>query len=94
MTFLEALQSHKGGLIRLKWGLYWYGGRGWDGVHDRICLLMDSALSPPFVNAATSTAAASAAAEAHADAEAAGILLLIDGRPHWVWVAQEDVELL
>jgi hypothetical protein len=55
---------------------------------------MDSALSPPFVNAATSTAAASAAAEAHADAEAAGILLLIDGRPHWVWVAQEDVELL
>ena len=34
MTFLEALQSHRGGLVRIKTQLYWYGGRGWDGVHD------------------------------------------------------------
>jgi len=89
MTFLEELQSHKGGLILLKGELFWYGGRGWDGVHDRICLLMDSA-------------ARAARAEHLADARAllalvgnpAATLLLIDGRPHWVWVGADDVELL
>jgi hypothetical protein len=47
MTFPEALQAHKGGLVRIKSDLFWYGGRGWDGVHDRICLLLNAAGSPP-----------------------------------------------
>jgi len=71
MTLIEALQSHKGGLILLKTEIFWYAGRGWDGITGQVCLLMDAASSPPFVDAATSTAAARAAAEAHADAEAA-----------------------
>ena len=73
MTFLEQLQSHKGGLLRLKTELYWYGGRGYDRSPDRICLILD---------AARRTTADYAT------------LLLIDGSPHWVWVAAEDVELL
>jgi hypothetical protein len=83
MTFLEQLQSHRGGLIRLK-ELYWYGGRGWDKSPDQICLLLDAAA------AAISAAAATAATAA----EAVAALLLIDGCPHWVWIGQEDVELL
>ena len=84
MTFLEQLQSHKGGLLYLKTGLYWYGGRGYDRSPDRICLILDAARR----TAATGTAAARGTTADYAT------LLLIDGSPHWVWVAAEDVELL
>ena len=45
MTFLEVLQSHKGGLLRIKSELYWYGGRGFDGYPGRVCLILDGAAS-------------------------------------------------
>jgi hypothetical protein len=94
MTFLEDLTAHKGRLIRLKGELYWYGGRGWDGVHDRICLLMDSVLTYDGAPAAIA-AAARAATHAAAGSDAlTAACLLIDGRPHWVWIAPADVELL
>ena len=91
MTLLEQLQAHAGGLVKIKTQLFWYGGRGWDGTPDRICLILDTAASAASRSAA-SIAARSAAAPAPAAAAAA--LLLIDGAPHWVWVAQEDVEIL
>ena len=112
MTLIEALQAHRGGLVLLKTEIFWYAGRGWDGITGRVCLLMDAAPSPPFVDAATSTTAARAAAADHtADLPAAvattaaggdgrrrrlsaSALLLIDGCPHWVWVAPADLELL
>jgi hypothetical protein len=95
MNFLETLRAHKGGLIRLKGGLFWYGGRGWDGVHDRICLLMDSARTPTG-GALWFTGGAGPARTPSAEtaAETAAACLLIDGRPHWVWIAPADVELL
>ena len=92
MTFLEALRSHKGGLVRIKSDLYWYGGRGWDGITGRVCLLLnagaDARRGRPVV---TDAAAAVVASDS---ACAATIELIIDGTPHWVWVAQSDVELL
>ena len=91
MVLLEQLRIHVGGLVCLKTELYWYGGRGWDGVHDRICLLMDSALTydgaPAAPAARTRYAPVSVAAPLAA-------CLLIDGCPHWVWIAPADVELL
>ena len=94
MDFLQKLGSHRGGLLLLKTELFWYGGRGWDGVHDRVCLLLNTAAVP------TATAAAVAATAARAtgvvrdgDAEAVA-LLLVDGAPHWIWVAQSGVKLL
>jgi hypothetical protein len=86
MTFLEELTAHKGGLILLKTNLFWYGGRGWDGVQDRVCLLMDAEV---YAEAAMIAAATPTAARVPAAA-----LLLIDGCPHWVWVGADDVELL
>jgi hypothetical protein len=86
VTFLEELDAHKGGLILLKTNLFWYGGRGWDGVQDRVCLLMDAEV---YAEAAMIAAATPAAARVPAAA-----LLLIDGRPHWVWVGADDLELL
>jgi hypothetical protein len=56
----------------------------WDNNPGRICLTLDAAAAPPAIPVAC-TAVATAAAAAH---------LLIDGKPQWVWVAEQDVELL
>ena len=92
MTLLEGLQSHRGGLLRIKSELYWYGGRGFDGSPGRVCLILDAdeALAVAVATAATATAAAAWTRARRRDAA----FLLIDGFPHWVWVAQEDVELI
>ena len=88
MTFLEMLQSHKGSLIRLKTELFWYGGRGYDRSPDRICLLLDAVADGdakvPW-KAPSTAGAITPGPAAH---------LLIDGTPHWIWVAESDVELL
>lgn len=87
MTLLEHLQAHRGGLIKLKTELYWYGARGYDGSPGRICLLLDSAATDtPGLpgEARTGTAARSRTAAQ----------LLIDGSPQWVWVFEADVELI
>ena len=86
MNFLETLRAHKGGLIRLKTALFWYGVRDWDGNPGRICLILDTAPSPALADAEARTA--------DYDRMRAAVLLLIDGRPHWVWIAPADVELL
>lgn len=87
MDFLQALKAHRGGLIRLKGELYWYN-RGWDGVPDRVCLVLDASTYAVAVAAAEATTAADRAA-----AEA-GALLLIDDTPRWIWVSQADMELI
>ena len=112
MDFLQTLKAHKGGLLRIKSELFWYGGHGWDNSPGRICLVLDAAagdgahlvaldaLVPWIAAAATVTVALAvvvAVARAVAPAVAvapAAVLLLIDGAPHWVWVAQADVELI
>jgi len=84
MTFLETLQAHKGSLIQIKSQLYWYAGHKWDNNPGRICLILDAAAGRfglVVATAARSTAAAAA-------------LLLIDGGAQWIWVAEEDIELL
>lgn len=89
MTFLEQLQSQKGGLIRLK-ELYWYGSRGWDGSPDRICLVLDADVATVDVDVAKG--ATSLRDTRRSDMDVA--LLLIDGRPQWICVSQEGVEFL
>jgi hypothetical protein len=91
MTFLEALQSHKGGLILLKSELFWYSGRGWDGITGRVCLLMDAVLT---YDAAALLGPLPAGTTRAADPDAPAVCLLIDGRPHWIWVGADDLELL
>ena len=87
MTLLEGLQSHRGGLLHIKSELYWYGGRGFDGSPGRVCLILDAAVHCDHLIRARSGAAGLAGV-------LVGALLLIDGCPHWVWVSQEDVELI
>jgi hypothetical protein len=85
MTLCEKLVAHKGRLILLKTELYWYDGRGWDGCPGRICLILDTVAFAP---------ARAATAVVHGDRNDTDALLLIDGRPHWVWVGADDLELL
>jgi len=82
VTFLKQLQAHRGGLIRLKTQLYWYGGRGWDKNRGRLCLLLDVDRGIIETDATAAGAGGGAAAA----------LLLIDGRAQWVRVAERDVE--
>jgi hypothetical protein len=100
MTFLQRLQAHKGGLVRLKTQLYWY-----DGVRNeivgRICLLLDAAAAVGYHASAATVTTAAARRSAARTAEAylgmsstAVALLLIDGSPQWIWIAEQDVELL
>jgi len=87
MTFLQRLQAHKGGLIRLKTQLYWRWSRG-DNNPGRICLILD---------AARKSAVDGAADGAHRSATPADYVaahLLIDGQSAWIWVTELDVELL
>jgi len=92
MTFIESLQAHKGGLIRLKSQLYWYDGRGYDGNPGRVCLILDAATDLGLDYALTRRPAA--ARTTAATRTAAVAYLLLDGSPQWVWVAKADVELL
>ncbi len=88
MTFLQQLQAHKGGLIHLKTQLYWCEGRRWDNNPGRICLILDAArrsAKPAATGVGAANVATTAAATAH---------LLIDGRLTWIWVAEQDIELL
>ena len=98
MTFLEELQAHKGGLVRIKSELYWYGGRGPDGSPGRVCLLLDTALAVyarlsghPLRLAATT---------AHADpnpfdnVSSVSAYLLIEDKPQWVCVCSRDCEII
>lgn len=84
MSFLNALQAHRGGLIRIKTELRWRE-RGWDAVAGRTCLVLDAERARP-VSASSWTASRYCGD--------ACVLLLIDGTPHWVWVAVQDVEML
>ncbi len=88
MVLLEQLRIHVGGLVCLKTELYWYGGRGWDGCPGRICLILDAGLRSCALAAAASLTATPLPPAAD------GVLLLIDGHPHWVWVGADDLELL
>lgn len=90
MTFLDNLQSHKGSLVQLKTQLYWYDGQGWDNNPGRICLLLDAEAVTTFTaagDAETRTAAATADGLAVA-------LLLTEGQPQWIWLAEQDVEVI
>ena len=68
MTLLDKLQAHKGGLIRLKPPLYWYGSRSYDNNPGRICLILDAAR----VSAAPNVAAAGFGARDAPNVAAAG----------------------
>ena len=98
MDFLQTLEAHRGSLLHIKSELFWYGGRGWDVARGRICLLLDAEPDLPRGGPAAATTAALALVEAVGARGGLGVdaavLLLIDGAPHWVWVCQEDVEIL
>jgi hypothetical protein len=105
MTFLEQLQSHKGGLICLKTQLYWYHNGQWDEIPDRIGLIFDAAACVPalYYNIAVARTFDAGphgghdgpdGARAKRIAKTVAAHLLIDGSPQWIWVAEGDVELL
>ena len=92
MTFLERLERHKGGLIRLKTQLWWYDRERFDRSPGRVCLLLGAKRHDTWEDPAHGLPDASG--EHPFYLTAAYILLLIDGRVKWVGVAEGDVEWL
>ena len=92
LDYLQLLQTHSGYLIRLKTELYWYDGRGYDGSPGRICLLLAAVDARYYLEAAS--AASKYATWCTGAARNNVVLLLVDGSPHWVLLAEVDMELL
>ena len=90
MPFLDNLQSHKGGLIKLKTQLCWYDSRGWDNNPGRICLILDAARKSAGLAATTDVRRDGVATPA----DYVAAYFLIDGQPAWIWITEQDVELL
>lgn len=104
MTFLEQLQAHKGGLIQLKTQLYWYNSAQWDLNPNRICLILDAAACNPAMWNTPAARTYNAGPHGIHDgpkgdraqriAKTVAAYLLIDGAPQWVFLVEQDVELL
>jgi len=92
MTFRKELRGHRGGLLRLKTGIYWYGGRGWDERLGLVCLLLD-AKTCYSVRAYVDACGRNAAFGGGGDGDA-GALLFVDGAPRWIKLNKHDVEIL
>jgi len=99
MTFAEQFQNHKCGLVRLRSQLYWYDSNSYDNTPGRVCLLLDAWHELDPVGAVGALAVAVAATpRSHTRTHGSGARyaahLLIDGQPRWVWMTEEDVEIL
>jgi hypothetical protein len=103
MTFLDKLKDHVGGLIRIKTQIYWYEKRKWDGIHERVCLLLDTLNASRAARARldgrlarlVDTVDRSRWLEQRASlAHGAAVLLFIDGIPKLIWAYESAVELV
>ena len=99
MTLLEQLQLYKGSLINIKSQLFWYKGNRWDGISDRICLLLDVDAANDWTAGCRTAAITSGAfheacrvtKRRSAAAAASYAYLLIDGSLRWILMDEEDV---
>ncbi len=85
MNFACQLRTHQGGLILLKSEVYFYDG-GWDGRFNRICLLLRSASEAKCV--------VGRSASVVPWGDACVVYVLVDSTPMYIWVHDDDVELL
>lgn len=94
MDFLQTLRAHTGGLLRIKSELFWYDGRGLDGAPGRVCLILDPADFDAVPGDGEAVDIRARVGPALLRGDGAAALLLIEGAPRWIWVSQEDVELI
>jgi hypothetical protein len=89
MTFLETLKANLGGLIRLKTSLYWYDYNCWDGNSGRICLILDATEKQQIEASAAQPGVVGGRLDG-----SASVFLIIDGSPKWVWIDEQNIEIL
>jgi hypothetical protein len=95
MTFKEQLHAHVGGLVCLKSQLYWYDSDIWDGINERVCLLLDLSATLLEADGRDNPADAFAAIPVGAaNRTRTCALLLIDGSPKWIWISEKTTELI
>ena len=95
MTLLKKLQSHVGGLVKIKAELYWYDSSSWENVQERICTLLDSALREnhdPSVQGRI--IAASRRWRMGPRTDSIELQVLVDGLPCWILLDEENFEIV
>lgn len=94
MTLFDKLKAHVGGLVLIKTELYWYKVGKWDGVHERVYLLLD-ALDTSYATITDDRVQPEATTHSVTSPILdAAVLLFIDGTPKWVWIYSETAELI
>jgi hypothetical protein len=88
MIFFKRLKNSIGGLLRLKTQFWWYNGEGWDNHPGRVCLILDAYEGRQPIAAAETLGALTTRGAS------ATVLLLIDGSPTWVWVDEQNTEIM
>ena len=88
-VFIETLRSHRGGLVRLLSDLFWYSTACFDQRQDRICLILDANDRSNVTPSAESVNYCTNGGD-----ECAGLHVLIDGKPAWIWITKVDVVLI
>ena len=94
MTLLERLKLHRGEIIQVKTAVSWYCGK--QSMPGEICLLLDVDAS----HRATTVAAASFAIKPNIAVNGGRlrqsfmVLLLLKEKPQWIFVDEEDVDLI
>ena len=89
MTFFGNLKAHEGGLIRIKTELYWRGPGIWDGVPERLCVLLGVGTSISY-----SACPGSASDATDRRGNDCYLHLLIDGRPAWIGLNKQSFEVI
>lgn len=85
MRFFDKLQAHIGGLVRLNTEIFWYNSNFWDGIEDRICILLEAPAQEGGLDGTTRRQGAY---------HAITVLLLIDGSSKCVSISEENVEFI
>ena len=101
MELSETLQSHRGGLLLLKTDLFWIDTESWDKKPGRICLILDTLCEErknvhgsEVIACSILTAGYQSPSTRRVGGRNTITQLLIDGKPQWVWVDEDDVEVI
>jgi len=88
-AFVDSLRSRKGGLIRLMADLYWYEAECWDHSAGTVCLILNADVASRVIHVAEGANFSRTDFLVHA-----GLQILLDGKPVWIWINKADVETI
>jgi hypothetical protein len=101
----EGLLTHRGGLIRLRTSIYWWGERNWQDFKGVNCAVIDVQKAPDneFIDFSTAMGKSISCHTVYsprystADKEWHSyfrLCVLLEGRLRWIWLSLSDIEVI